>query len=75
VLGQATVLVNGRAEGRIQLILANALPAVSPLSIAAGFLFRPLPLLLIALLVGGGLALGFHVRQRRVRGKGGLEPA
>jgi D-alanyl-D-alanine carboxypeptidase (penicillin-binding protein 5/6) len=75
VLGQATVLVDGRAAARIQLILARALPAVSPLSIAAGFLLRPLPLLVIVLLVGGGLALGFHVRQRRVRGKGGLEPA
>ncbi len=75
VLGQATVLVNGRAQARIELILARALPAVSPLSIAAGFLFRPLPLLVLVVLVAGGLALGSHVRQRRVRGKGGLEPA
>ncbi|HEY2005365.1 MAG TPA: hypothetical protein VGG87_02885, partial [Solirubrobacteraceae bacterium] len=75
VLGQATVLVNGRVEARIELILARALPAVSPLSIAAGFLFRPLPLLVLLVLVAGGLALGSHVRQRRIRGKGGLEPA
>jgi D-alanyl-D-alanine carboxypeptidase (penicillin-binding protein 5/6) len=76
VLGSATLLVGGRPEARIPLVLAKALPAVSPLSIAAGFIFRPLALLVIFLLAGGGLALAFHLRQRRrVRGKGGLRPA
>jgi D-alanyl-D-alanine carboxypeptidase (penicillin-binding protein 5/6) len=76
VLGTATVLLDGRPVDRIPLILAKALPEVSPLSIAAGFIFRPLPLLIIVLLAGGGLALASQVRQRRrVRGKGGLRPA
>jgi hypothetical protein len=76
VLGTATVLVDGRPAARVPLILAKALPEVSPLSIAAGFIFRPLTLLVIVLLAGGGLALAFHVRQRRrVTGKGGLRPA
>jgi D-alanyl-D-alanine carboxypeptidase (penicillin-binding protein 5/6) len=76
VLGTATVLVDGRPAARVPLILARALPEVSPLSIAAGFIFRPLTLLVIVLLAGGGLALAFHVRQRRrVTGKGGLRPA
>jgi D-alanyl-D-alanine carboxypeptidase (penicillin-binding protein 5/6) len=76
VLGSATVLVDGRPVARVPLLLARALPEVSPLSIAAGFIFRPLTLLIIILLAAGGLALAFHVRQRRrVRGKGGLRPA
>ena len=76
VLGSATVLVDGRPVARVPLLLARALAEVSPLSIAAGFIFRPLTLLIIILLAGGGLALAFHVRQRRrVRGKGGLRPA
>jgi D-alanyl-D-alanine carboxypeptidase (penicillin-binding protein 5/6) len=76
VLGTVTVLVDGRPAARIPLILAKALPEVSPLSIAAGFIFRPLTLVLVVLLAGGGLALALHVRQRRrVRGKGGLRPA
>jgi D-alanyl-D-alanine carboxypeptidase (penicillin-binding protein 5/6) len=76
VLGSATVLVDGRPVARVPLVLARALPEVSPLSIATGFIFRPLTLLVIIMLAGAGLALAFHVRQRRrVRGKGGLEPA
>jgi serine-type D-Ala-D-Ala carboxypeptidase (penicillin-binding protein 5/6) len=76
VLGTATVLVDGRPVIRVPLVLAKALPEVSPLTIAVGFIFRPLTLLVIILPVGGGLALAFHVRQRRrVRGKGGLRPA
>jgi len=76
VLGSATLLVGGRPVARVPLVLAKALPVVSPLSIAAGFIFRPLSLLVIILLAGGGLALALHLRQRRrVRGKGGLRPA
>jgi D-alanyl-D-alanine carboxypeptidase (penicillin-binding protein 5/6) len=76
VVGTVSVLLNGRSLARIPLVLAKALPEVSPLSIAAGFIFRPLPLLVIVLLAGGGLALGSHLRQRRrVTGKGGLRPA
>jgi D-alanyl-D-alanine carboxypeptidase (penicillin-binding protein 5/6) len=75
VLGEATVLLDGRPVARIPLLLAKALPEVSPLTIAAGFIFRPLTLLVLIVLAGTGLALAFHVRQRRVRGKGGLEPA
>ncbi len=76
VLGSATLLVGGRPVVRVPLVLAKALPTVSPLSIAAGFIFRPLPLLVIILLAGVGLALAFHLRQRRrVRAKGGLRPA
>jgi D-alanyl-D-alanine carboxypeptidase (penicillin-binding protein 5/6) len=76
VLGTATVSVDGRPVARVPLILARALPEVSALSIAAGFIFRPLTLLIIILLVGAGLALASHARQRRrIRGKGGLKPA
>jgi hypothetical protein len=76
VLGTATVLVGNHVVAQTRLLLAKPLPAVSPLSIAAGFIFQPLTLLVIVLLAGGGLALAFHLRQRRrVRGKGGLEPA
>lgn len=76
VLGTATVFVNGRAAARVRLLLARALPEVSPLSIAAGFIFRPLPLLVVILLAGGGVALALRVRQRRrTRDKRGLRPA
>lgn len=76
VLGTVTMFVGGRAAARVRLLLARALPEVSPLSIAAGFILQPLPLLVIILLAGGGVALAFHLRQRRRgRGKRGLRPA
>jgi hypothetical protein len=60
------VLDNGRPVARIPLLLAKALPAVSPLTIAAHFITRPLMLLALVLAVGAaGVALAFLVRRRR----------
>ena len=75
-LGSATVLVDGRPLATVPLVLAQAVPAVSSLTLAARFITKPLMLVLI---VGLGFvaALAFAVRRRRrVRAsKGGLETA
>ncbi len=64
-LGTAVVLDNGRPVARIPLLLARALPAVSPLTIAARFITKPLMLLALVFVLGAGLALAFIVRRRR----------
>jgi serine-type D-Ala-D-Ala carboxypeptidase (penicillin-binding protein 5/6) len=75
-LGSATVLVGGRPLATVPLVLAQALPAVSSLTLAARFITKPLMLVLIIGL-GFAAALAFAVRRRRrVRAsKGGLETA
>jgi D-alanyl-D-alanine carboxypeptidase (penicillin-binding protein 5/6) len=77
VVGTATVLIAGRPVGRVHLLLAQALPAVSPITIAADFITRPLMLVVVVILVAGLVAVALLTRQcRRPRaGKGGLEPA
>jgi D-alanyl-D-alanine carboxypeptidase (penicillin-binding protein 5/6) len=74
-LGTAVVTANGRPVARIPLLLARALPAVSPPTSAA----RSIALLALALaaVVGVGLALAFLMRRRRrARAvQGGLESA
>jgi D-alanyl-D-alanine carboxypeptidase (penicillin-binding protein 5/6) len=76
-LGTAVVMVGRRQVARIPLLLAQALPAVSVLTIAARFITKPLMLLAIMVLLGGGLALGFLTRRRRRAraANGGLEAA
>jgi serine-type D-Ala-D-Ala carboxypeptidase (penicillin-binding protein 5/6) len=75
-LGSATVLVDGRQLATLPLVLAQAVPAVSSLTLAARFITKPLMLVLIVGL-GFAAALAFAVRRRRrVRAsKGGLETA
>jgi D-alanyl-D-alanine carboxypeptidase (penicillin-binding protein 5/6) len=77
VVGTVTVLVSGRSVARVALVLDKALPAASPITVAADFFTRPLTLLVILLVVGGAVAVALVTRQRRRprAGKGGLEPA
>jgi D-alanyl-D-alanine carboxypeptidase (penicillin-binding protein 5/6) len=63
-VGTAYVLENGRIDATIPLLLARALPAVSPLTIAADFLMRPATLLAVVLLFCAGLGAAALVRQR-----------
>lgn len=64
VVGRATVLAGRRVVGRVRLILARALPAVSPAVKAARVPFQPSTLLLLMLAIGA-LAAGHTVRRRR----------
>ncbi|MDQ6836733.1 MAG: hypothetical protein M3016_11160 [Actinomycetota bacterium] len=77
VEGRVVVLVNGRPVARVPLLLAKALPAVSPLTVAVTFIAQPLMLALIFFLLAGAVALALHLRQRRRprAGERGLEPA
>ena len=74
-LGVAIVTADGQSVARIPLLLAKSLPAVSPLTIAARFIAKPLMLLILLLLVACP-ALAFVMRRRR-RGRvaRGLESA
>jgi serine-type D-Ala-D-Ala carboxypeptidase (penicillin-binding protein 5/6) len=62
VVGTLLVLGNGRTMARIPLVLARALPAVSPLTIAAGFITQPLILVLLVLVLG--VVVAFIARRR-----------
>lgn len=65
VVGHVLVLENGRTLASVPLLLGRALPAVSPLTLAAGFLTRPFTLVLLVLLLGGaGAAMFWHQRTR-----------
>ena len=68
VVGSLVVLADGHTMARIPLLLASALPAVSPLTIAAGFITKPLTLLLLVAVLGAGIAL---IVRRRVRTRAG----
>ncbi len=65
VVGAALVMEGGRKVARISLLLAKALPAVSPLAIAARFITRTSTLLLLVMLLGGTAV--FIVRRRGQR--------
>jgi D-alanyl-D-alanine carboxypeptidase (penicillin-binding protein 5/6) len=68
IVGQATVLADGRPLARIPLALRRALPAVSPLTQAGRFLTRtPTLILLAAVFVAAVLGMA---RRRRPRGVG-----
>ena len=74
-LGTAVVVADGRPVARIPLLLARSLPAVSPLTIAAHFIGKPVMLLLVLVLVACP-ALAFVMRRRRrARVARGLESA
>jgi D-alanyl-D-alanine carboxypeptidase (penicillin-binding protein 5/6) len=68
VVGYAVVLAAGHRLARIPLLLAEALPAVSPLTLAARFFLRPSTLVLLAALVAVGIGL-IVVRRERTRGR------
>jgi serine-type D-Ala-D-Ala carboxypeptidase (penicillin-binding protein 5/6) len=63
-VGTAYVLQNGRIVATVPLVLASALPAVSPLTIAAEFLLRPGTLLAVGLLICAALVAAALWRQR-----------
>ncbi len=76
VVGVALVRANGRTLGRAKLVLAEALPAVSPLTLAGRFFKRPSTLVPLVLVLAA--AAGFILRRRtRMRGgqMAGREPA
>jgi serine-type D-Ala-D-Ala carboxypeptidase (penicillin-binding protein 5/6) len=73
IVGVLLVLADGRTMARIPLLLASPLPAVSPLTIAAGFITQPLMLLLLAAVLGAGITLIVRRRTRmrtRTRSRG-----
>ena len=73
VVGTAVILVGQRPIARIRLLLAHALPAVSPLTLAERFITRPITLLSLGvLLVAVLITAGFW--WTRVRGRRG-DPA
>ena len=76
-LGTAVVLVDGRPVAHIPLLLAKAVPAISPLTSAVHFITRPLTLMLLVIAIGGATALAFLLRRRRraQAAQGGLEAA
>jgi D-alanyl-D-alanine carboxypeptidase (penicillin-binding protein 5/6) len=64
VVGHLVVTADGRTIRRIPLVLARALPAVSPLTQAVAFIGRPFTLLVVVLLVGVAVATATTRRQR-----------
>ena len=65
VVGDAAVLADGRPIGRIPILLARSLPAVSGLTIAARFVTKPWMLLIIAIVLGLGAMILLGARRRR----------
>jgi D-alanyl-D-alanine carboxypeptidase (penicillin-binding protein 5/6) len=66
VVGSLTVLDGTKVVGRMSVLLAHRLPAVSPVTIAARFLAQTSTLLLLVALLGGGLVLARYRRGQRV---------
>jgi D-alanyl-D-alanine carboxypeptidase (penicillin-binding protein 5/6) len=66
VVGQVLVQADGRTVASVPLLLAKALPAVSPLTKVAAFLTRPFTLIVLVLLLGmvGGTAMFWRQRTR-----------
>jgi D-alanyl-D-alanine carboxypeptidase (penicillin-binding protein 5/6) len=64
VVGEAIVYAGRRVTGRVRLILARAVPAVSPVAKAARILIRPSTLLLLMLAIAA-LVASQIVRRRR----------
>jgi hypothetical protein len=65
VIGSATVLDNGRRLDAVPLILAHALPGVSPWTLVGRFITEPITLLGLVMLVAGTATL--IVRRRLFR--------
>jgi len=74
-LGVAIVTADGQQVARIPLRLARALPAVSPLTIAAQFIVKPAMLLILLVLLGLPAVALLMRRRRRARAARGLESA
>ncbi|MBV9050702.1 MAG: D-alanyl-D-alanine carboxypeptidase [Solirubrobacterales bacterium] len=68
VVGTALVSADGHALGRIRLVLAQALPAVSPLTQVGRFIMRPFTLVPLALMLAAAAAV---IVRRRARMRGG----
>jgi D-alanyl-D-alanine carboxypeptidase (penicillin-binding protein 5/6) len=66
VVGTLIVLDGARTVGRVPLLLARALPAVSPVTIAARFLTRTSTLLVLVVLLGGAVVVAYRRRGQRV---------
>jgi D-alanyl-D-alanine carboxypeptidase (penicillin-binding protein 5/6) len=62
VVGSVVVVVGGRSIARIPLLVAHAVAAVSPLTIAARFVTKPSSILVLLLLLGAAVALAIHRR-------------
>ena len=76
VVGSAAVLVGGRPVARVPLVLAQAVPAVSSLTVAARFVTRPSTLLLLVVVLVAAMDFAVHRRQRSVSaGEEKAEPA
>ncbi|MGI8428461.1 MAG: D-alanyl-D-alanine carboxypeptidase family protein [Solirubrobacteraceae bacterium] len=74
ILGTLVLLGDGRPIARVQLLLANALAAVSPLTLTARFITRPTTLVWLALAIC--LVLGVTARRRwRIREQRGKGPS
>ena len=63
--GTAVITVDGRPKARIALRLAQALPAVSSLTLAGRFITKPLTLFTLFVLIGVCVALACLWRRRR----------
>ena len=76
VVGTALVRADRRTLARVPLLLAHALPAVSPLTIAARFVMRPFTLVPLVLLLAAAAGLMVRRRARTRRSQvDGREPA
>ena len=64
VVGRLVVLEDGRPIARVPLLLAHSLPAVSPITLAARFLTRPITLVLLVALLAAFVGLITAVRWR-----------
>jgi D-alanyl-D-alanine carboxypeptidase (penicillin-binding protein 5/6) len=64
VVGRLVVLEDGRPIARVPLLLAHSLPAVSPITLAARFLTRPITLVLLVALLAAFFGLITAVRWR-----------
>jgi serine-type D-Ala-D-Ala carboxypeptidase (penicillin-binding protein 5/6) len=73
VVGDVVVLAHGRPVARTRLLLARALPAVSPLTLAARFITRPFTLVSLVLLLGVVTGL-VGVWRGRTRGRSAAGP-
>jgi serine-type D-Ala-D-Ala carboxypeptidase (penicillin-binding protein 5/6) len=73
VVGSVVVVANGRPLSRIPLLLARALPAVSPLTVAARFLTRPSTLVALVALLGSAIGL-FGLWRWRLRAREAPRP-
>lgn len=65
-VGSATVFEGARSVGRVQLVLARAVPGLSPFVAAARFITRPstLVVLLVALVAAAALTVRQRLRRR-----------